>query len=560
MDFLRTVCGDSPVFYRTFAPTRGSGHNFTDDSQLKKENKTRGVYFVVNSGGQSDADITKFNAVFCEVDNLPLADQHKLYNNCPLAPSIRVETKKSVHAYWLLEPGATEAEWRRAQQGLIEYFKSDPAIKNPSRVMRVPGYDHIDKQGKRKQVICAHLTDARYPIETILRIFKPTKLTGLLNATPGVNVNNSMTAEVASLCAHGVAMADTLRLVSALCPGKEDEVLLAVKNIYAKDGRAQRQPDVERMRDRGEPPPVRWLWRGVIPMGMFGAITGMPKAGKTFFALKVIADYTHSQVCHEPKCEPRNVLIFTSADDPKAHTMHRRLRSLGADDKYIHFGTHTDLFLDGVDLFRRYMDKFKPGIVMFDPLHFDSRIDQNSGQEIREFLTKLGLVFCEYEDCAYLPVQHVNKKQDLPGIHRLSGSAVIGQIARWVLEVVKVKGDRNLRGVRVAYLNDGVELENLIGFTLGGTAESPTVEWNDREDLIEHKEGEKISAIEKAEGIVDEIMGKENPAYRDGLNLAKKEGIGERVYQRALRSKGVVTKRVYGKEGVDHCILEWGEI
>jgi putative DNA primase/helicase len=50
-------------------------------------NKTRGIYFVVNSGGHSDKDITRFNAFFCECDDLPLVDQHALFDNAPIQPS-----------------------------------------------------------------------------------------------------------------------------------------------------------------------------------------------------------------------------------------------------------------------------------------------------------------------------------------------------------------------------------------------------------------------------------------------------------------------------------------
>jgi putative DNA primase/helicase len=106
-------------------------------------NLTRGAYFVVNAGGDVDADIKRYNAFFCESDDLPLDEQHALLDRCQLRPSIRVETKKSVHAYWLIAGECSADEWREIQQRLITAYGCDPKIKNPSRVMRVPGFNHI---------------------------------------------------------------------------------------------------------------------------------------------------------------------------------------------------------------------------------------------------------------------------------------------------------------------------------------------------------------------------------------------------------------------------------
>jgi hypothetical protein len=110
---------------------------------LVQANKERGVYFVVNSGGDADVEIVRYNAFFAENDDLPLNEQHARLDNCPLIPSIRVETLKSVHAYWLIKGDCSEYEWRDVQQRLIEYLQSDDSIKNPSRVMRLPYFDHV---------------------------------------------------------------------------------------------------------------------------------------------------------------------------------------------------------------------------------------------------------------------------------------------------------------------------------------------------------------------------------------------------------------------------------
>lgn len=111
--------------------------------RLVELNQQCGLYFVVNSGGDKDENITRFNAFFCERDDLPIAEQHRLLDVAPIQPSIRNETAKSVHAYWLLRGDCSAEEWREVQARLIAHFNSDPSIKNPSRVMRLPFFNHV---------------------------------------------------------------------------------------------------------------------------------------------------------------------------------------------------------------------------------------------------------------------------------------------------------------------------------------------------------------------------------------------------------------------------------
>lgn len=117
-------------------------------TNLKQWNKTRGIYFIVNAGGNSDAEISRINAAFCEIDDRPLEEQHDLFDNCPLPPAIRLETRKSVHAYWPLSEFITANEFTTLQRGLIKYFESDKGICNPARLMRLPFFNHVYFDGQ----------------------------------------------------------------------------------------------------------------------------------------------------------------------------------------------------------------------------------------------------------------------------------------------------------------------------------------------------------------------------------------------------------------------------
>jgi len=154
--------------------------NKTLQKRLRTINQKQGLYFVVNAGGNEDKDITRINAVYCEIDDLlpdpkeSIVAQHLLYDACPLQPSIRVETKKSVHAYWLLRELITTENFLHLQQGLIKYFNSDTSIKNLSRVMRVPFFDHVQWDGGYQyQKITIHTCDrdARYSLDELQKQF-----------------------------------------------------------------------------------------------------------------------------------------------------------------------------------------------------------------------------------------------------------------------------------------------------------------------------------------------------------------------------------------------------
>jgi hypothetical protein len=136
--------GGRDSFPRTYSVTRA---RLKEDAELLDElhelNRTHGIYFVVNSGGNKDEEILLFNCFFAETDDKPIAEQHSILDNAPIPPNIRVETRKSVHAYWLPRGGINHKDWLPVQKGLIAYLGSDAKIKNPSRLMRLPSFNHV---------------------------------------------------------------------------------------------------------------------------------------------------------------------------------------------------------------------------------------------------------------------------------------------------------------------------------------------------------------------------------------------------------------------------------
>ncbi len=128
--------------------------------------KNRGIFFVVNYGGNEDKEITRINAQFVENDTLSIEEQYKNLMAFPLEPSLIVRTKKSLHAYWLIKSGDI-SRFRNVQMKLAEHFNGDKTIVNESRVLRLPGFEH--RKGDPVMVTCIKYNpELRYTQEQLL--------------------------------------------------------------------------------------------------------------------------------------------------------------------------------------------------------------------------------------------------------------------------------------------------------------------------------------------------------------------------------------------------------
>ena len=123
------------------------------EEKLKKHNAmNRGVFFVVNYGGDDDKSITRINAQFVEMDDGSFEEQMAKIEAFPLPPSMIIRTRKSYHVYWFMEKGAKIERFRAIQTQLVKHFDGDPMCVNESRVMRLPGFMHCKKEPV--EVVC----------------------------------------------------------------------------------------------------------------------------------------------------------------------------------------------------------------------------------------------------------------------------------------------------------------------------------------------------------------------------------------------------------------------
>ena len=144
----------------------------TMEEMLRNHNAmNRGVFFTVNYGGHNDADITRINAQFVEMDHATFEEQRRRIDAFPLPPSMIIKTRKSLHTYWFVRGGEV-SRFRAIQKQLIRHFEGDPMCVNESRVMRLPGFYHCKQEPVMVECVLFH-PERRYTQDQISATMPP---------------------------------------------------------------------------------------------------------------------------------------------------------------------------------------------------------------------------------------------------------------------------------------------------------------------------------------------------------------------------------------------------
>ena len=166
------------VRLRSFFP---KGHPLKDRDRGKKsdangdwikhcQEEGRGVYLVINDGEDTDSSITGCRAFFYEHDDIPKEDQLWIWKELGLPePSLQIDTGgKSIHNYWILNKSIDPKTWKPIQERLLDHADADRALKNPSRVMRLPGTYHMRDDGSHgSMTTIIHNSEKKYNLKDI---------------------------------------------------------------------------------------------------------------------------------------------------------------------------------------------------------------------------------------------------------------------------------------------------------------------------------------------------------------------------------------------------------
>jgi KaiC/GvpD/RAD55 family RecA-like ATPase len=171
--FLRTAEGMQAKGSSFWLPTELPGHG--DDLARLNADDDIEPCFGANPrrkvGGRTDEDVAAARCIFADFDHTDVDDVIEKISECGMPlPTLLINSGHGVHAYWrLTEPMTDMAKWRSIQAALAKCLGSDGAVKNPSRVMRLPGMMNL-KASPAPCFVVEATPDRVYDIADITRI------------------------------------------------------------------------------------------------------------------------------------------------------------------------------------------------------------------------------------------------------------------------------------------------------------------------------------------------------------------------------------------------------
>ena len=173
-----------------------------------------GVYFCVNELGtaKNESGNLRYNenvvrplACFADFDHGTFEEQLSKIMSSPVQPSAFVKSGHGYHVYWFLQDTEKKdlARWTTLQKSIAVFFGSDPAVNDPSRIMRLPGSWHC-KDAEPKLVTLDRIDPVlRYTLDELELEFPKieenapgSELEKLLSTTTGEGGRNTNATKV----------------------------------------------------------------------------------------------------------------------------------------------------------------------------------------------------------------------------------------------------------------------------------------------------------------------------------------------------------------------------
>ena len=139
---------------------------------LKWQDDKRGIYVTIQETGskaRTAKDVTSLRALMVDIDPpkdengnpRPFTEQERAeiiarFHAAPIPPHMIVFSGNGVYGYWWLEPGQAIDAFGDTQKHLIQWFKSDAAVHDLPRVMRLPGTLNLKSEPRPAFIIESH--------------------------------------------------------------------------------------------------------------------------------------------------------------------------------------------------------------------------------------------------------------------------------------------------------------------------------------------------------------------------------------------------------------------
>ena len=274
---------------------------------------------------------------------------------------------------------------------------------------------------------------------------------------------------------------------------------------------------------------IEWLWYPFIPYGKLTIIQGDPGDGKTTLVLNLAAKLSKGIGLDEDMqvSEPMNI-IYQTAEDGLADTVKPRLEVADADCEKIMVIDESEKSLSMIDeRLEQAIVQTNARLLILDPIqaYLGGGMDMNRANEARDMTKKLGLLAEKYK-CAIILIGHMNKAAGNKAAYRGMGSIDFFAVARSVLLVGRIEGQKNTRAVVQIKNNLAAFGHSKADELLGGI--TPKANKKERAKQLIYELAETNSVV-KSEDIV---------------NLAEEKGISKRTLENAKKELGIKGKRI----------------
>lgn len=213
---------------------------------------------------------------------------------------------------------------------------------------------------------------------------------------------------------------------------------------------------------------IEWLWPNRIPLGKVTIFAGLPGEGKGLTWVNIAASVTTAASYPDsPNPLPPSDALILSSEDDSDDAVKPRLVAAGADVSrctelrgvVVSGDTTTEWNLDSNlhELAKYLTEHPSTRLVVVDPAsNHLAATKMNNEQELRRVLLALGRLARKFS-VAFICVIHLNKKEDLTAVLRVSGAGFVGAArASWLFCRDKDEESRHLMlPIKCNYMPEG---------------------------------------------------------------------------------------------------------
>lgn len=319
--------------------------------------------------------------------------------------------------------------------------------------------------------------------------------------------------------------------------------------------------------DSVTPEPVRWLWPGRIPLGMFVLLAGQPGVGKTTISHSLAAILTSGGKWpySDHNADVGDVVILTAEDDP-VYTLVPRLMAAGADLKRIKMiqsvaREQGEQVVDLPLLLSEDMHQLdgvltaypNTKLLIMDPLSAYLGVkDSHRDADVRQVLGPLTDLAARH-GVTIMGITHLSKAQGNSAMARFMGSTGIIAAARAAFLVTEHEDQLMMLPVKnnVAPKQGGLTYK-IVSKTIECGIETSCIEWTGETDqnADDALNGPRAPKKNDAIDFLSDIL-KDGPVSVDEINeRAIKVGIAWATVRRASDDMGILPikeKKFQGK-------------